>query len=152
MMRRKGPVSHTIEVAVAFHDVDMMGVVWHGQYLKYLENARWALMDHLGYGFDEMVSSGYLWPVIESHVRFIRPARFRDRLAVQASLVEWEMRLAVNYLATDLQSGERVLRGRTVQVAVDPASGAMSLACPPDFRRVVEASLRSAGPGPDRPA
>ena len=54
-MRTKGRLSHEIEVDVAFHDVDAMAVVWHGHYLKYLENARWALMERIGYGFEAMV-------------------------------------------------------------------------------------------------
>jgi acyl-CoA thioester hydrolase len=43
-MRKTGPVSETVVAVVAFHDVDLMAVVWHGHYLKYLESARWALM------------------------------------------------------------------------------------------------------------
>ena len=58
-MRKAGVVAAEIEFDVAFHDVDLVGVVWHGHYLKYLENARWALMDRLGFGFQRMVDSGY---------------------------------------------------------------------------------------------
>jgi acyl-CoA thioester hydrolase len=43
-MRRQGAVRAEVEVEVPFHDVDLAGVVWHGHYMKYLENARWALM------------------------------------------------------------------------------------------------------------
>ena len=64
-MRRLSRIAETLEVDVAFHDVDMMGVVWHGQYLRYLENARWALMNRIGYGFEEILASGFIWPVIE---------------------------------------------------------------------------------------
>ena len=49
-MRSRGAIAAEIEFDVAFHDVDMVGVVWHGHYLRYFENARWALMDRLGYG------------------------------------------------------------------------------------------------------
>jgi acyl-CoA thioester hydrolase len=49
-MRREGAISVTIEATVAFHDIDVIGVMWHGHYLKYLENARWALMDRIGFG------------------------------------------------------------------------------------------------------
>ncbi|KPJ79779.1 MAG: thioesterase [Gammaproteobacteria bacterium SG8_30] len=143
-MRRLSRIAETLEVDVAFHDVDMMGVVWHGQYLRYLENARWALMNRIGYGFEVILASGFVWPVIECHVRYVRPARFGDRLSVQASLVEWENRLAVNYLVADARTGERVARGRTVQVAVDRGSGAMQFASPPDFLRAVRKVL--AGP------
>ena len=41
-MRKQGPIAAAVDVLVPFHDVDVAGVVWHGHYMKYLENARWA--------------------------------------------------------------------------------------------------------------
>jgi acyl-CoA thioester hydrolase len=125
--------------------VDSMAVVWHGNYLKYLENARWALMDRIGHGYAEMVASGYVWPIIESHVRHVRAARFGDRLRVQASLVEWETRLAVNYLVVDAASSARVARGRTVQVAVDGKTGVMLFRSPRGFLDAIASALAAAG-------
>jgi len=117
-MRKQSSISAQISCEVAFHDVDLAQVVWHGHYLKYLENARWALMNTIGFGLEEMLNSGYLWPLVELHVKYVRAARYGDRLQVRASLVEWEQRLAVNYLVTDGTDGARVVRARTVQVAV----------------------------------
>lgn len=140
-MRAPGVVSADTEVEVRFHDVDMVGVVWHGHYLRYLENARWVLMDRLGYGFDRMVASGYAWPIVELHTKYLRPARFGDRLRVRASLVEWEQRLAVNYLVTSAGDGARVLRGRSVQVAVAGRTGELQFACPAEFVECVRAAM-----------
>ena len=52
-MRKQGHISASIETVVAFHDVDLATVVWHGHYLKYFENARWALMDRIGFGLEQ---------------------------------------------------------------------------------------------------
>ena len=134
-MRKEGILSATIDVQVAFHDVDMVQVVWHGHYPKYLENARWALMDRLGYGLDTMIGSGYAWPIVDLQVKYLRVARFGDRLKVRASLVEWESRLAINYLVTNAGDGARVARARTVQVAVDGKTGVLQLESPPAFVR-----------------
>ncbi len=150
-MRKLGLCSQTIEVVVPFHDIDVMAVVWHGHYLKYFENARWALMDRLGYGYEAMVGSGYLWPIIETHVRHVRPARFGDRLGVTASLVEWQNRLAVNYLITNLKTRKRVARARTVQVAIERVTGELQFVSPAPFVRQIEISLASI-PNPGQPA
>jgi len=144
-MRKTGPLTENLEVDVAFHDVDSMAVVWHGHYLKYLENARWALMDRIGHGYADMVASGYVWPIIECHLRYVRAARFGDRLRVQASLVEWETRLAVNYLVLDAGSGARVARGRTVQVAVEGRTGEMLFRSPQGFLDAVGTALAATG-------
>jgi acyl-CoA thioester hydrolase len=129
-MRKQGILETIVEAQVAFHDVDVVGVVWHGHYLKYLENARWAMMERLDFGLDAMVASGYAWPIVEAHVKYVRPARYGDRLAVHASLVEWRNRLTVNYLVTHAATGERVARARTVQVAVEAATGKLQFVTP----------------------
>ena len=140
-MRAQGTLFADIELDVSFHDVDMVGVVWHGHYLRYLEDARWALMNQLGYGLDRMVASGFAWPIVELQTKYVSPARFGDRLRVRASLVEWESRMAVNYLVSRLGDGARVVRARTVQVAVDASSGELQFTTPPDFADCVRAAL-----------
>jgi YbgC/YbaW family acyl-CoA thioester hydrolase len=74
-VRKQGAISAATDVTVPFHDVDLAGVVWHGHYAKYLENARWARMDHIGFGLDAMIGSGYLWPVVSLQVKHVRAAR-----------------------------------------------------------------------------
>jgi acyl-CoA thioester hydrolase len=140
-VRAQGTLFADVDVEVRFHDVDMVGVVWHGHYLRYLENARWELMNRLGYGLDRMLASGTAWPIVETHTKHISPARFGDRLRVRASLLEWESRLTLNYLVTRLDDGARVARGRTVQVAVDAVTLELQFATPPDFVACVRAAL-----------
>jgi len=140
-MRAQGTLFADIDRDVSFHDVDMVGVVWHGHYLRYLEDARWALMNHLGYGLDRMIASGFAWPIVELQTKYVSPARFGDRLRVRASLVEWENRMAVNYLVSRPGDGVRIVRARTIQVAVDASSGELQFATPPDFVDCVRAAL-----------
>lgn len=143
-MRKQGAIEATVEALVAFHDVDVAGVVWHGHYLKYLENARWALMDRLEFGLQAMIASGYAWPIVEAHVKYVRAARFGDRLVVQASLVEWQSRLAVHYLVTNAATAERVARARTVQVAVEASTGVLQFATPAVLLERVAAATTAA--------
>lgn len=141
-MRKHGVLEATVEAHVAFHDVDVAGVVWHGHYLKYLENARWALMARLDFGLDAMIASGYVWPIVDVHVKYVQAARFGDRLTVQASLVEWENRLTLNYLVKQAATDERVARARTVQVAVEASSGVLQFATPAVLLERVAAATR----------
>jgi Predicted thioesterase len=141
-MRKQGAVEATVEALVAFHDVDVAGVVWHGHYLKYLENARWALMERLDFGLDAMIASGYAWPIVEVHVKYVHAARFGDRLSVQASLVEWQSRLTVNYLVMHAATAERVARARTVQAAVEASSGVLQFESPAVLVERVAAAMK----------
>ena len=142
-MRKRGAIDAEIEFEVAFHDIDMVGVVWHGHYLRYFENARWALMNRLGYGIGRMAESGYAWPVVELQARYVNAARFGERLRARAALVEWENRLVINYLLTRPGDRMRIARGRTVQVAVDARTGELQFACPAHFVRIVAQALQA---------
>ena len=140
-MRKEGVLQAEIELVVPFFDVDMMEVVWHGHYVKYFEEARCALLDKLGHNYRQMRDAGYACPVIDLQVRYIRGAQFGQRIRVRADLVEWENRLKINYLITDVATGERMTRGSSVQVAVEIATREMLLASPKVFVEAVERVL-----------
>ncbi len=120
-----------VEVAVPFHDIDVMGIAWHGHYAKYLELARTELLQAIDYDVEAMRESGYLWPVIELNIRYAQPLLYRQRVRVCARLVEIENRLKIDYRLFDAASGKRLCRAHTVQVAVEAASGEMQFASPP---------------------
>ncbi len=126
----KSIVACEVEIEVPFFDVDLMEIVWHGHYVKYFEVARCALLEQIGYGYMQMRESGYVWPVIELHMRYAKPAKFGQKLIVHADISEWENRLRMNYQVLDKPSGERLTRGHTCQVAVDIASGEMCYESP----------------------
>jgi len=142
-MRTRGRIRAEVQVLVPFYDVDSIHVVWHGHYVKYLEQARCALLDHLGYNYDAMRASGYVWPVIDVHLRYAQPARFSQRLSVRAELVEWEHRLKIHYLITDAQTGARLTRASTEQVAVCLQTGEMQWQSPPAFVQAVQRCLQT---------
>ncbi|MDB5776038.1 MAG: 4-hydroxybenzoyl-CoA thioesterase [Herbaspirillum sp.] len=120
-----------IALQVQFFDLDPMEIVWHGRYAQYLETARCALFEQLDYNYPQMKASGYAWPIIDLHLRYIAPAKFMQRLTVRATIVEWQNRLKIDYLISDADSGRRLTRASSVQVAVDLASGEMCFASPP---------------------
>jgi acyl-CoA thioester hydrolase len=140
-MRKEGVLQADVEILVPFFDVDMMEVVWHGHYVKYFEEARCALLDRLGHNYRQMRDAGYAWPVIDLQLRYIRGAQFGQRIRVRADLVEWENRLKINYLITDVATGERMTRGSSVQVAVEIATREMLLASPRVFVEAVERAI-----------
>lgn len=140
-MRSSGALHIEVELVVPFFDVDMMEVVWHGHYVKYLEVARCALLERLDHTYTQMRDAGYAWPIIDLQLRYIRGARFGQRIKVRADLVEWENRLKIHYLICDAETGERMTRGSSVQVAVEIASREMQLASPRVFIDAVERAL-----------
>lgn len=123
--------SAEVELKVQFFDLDPMEVVWHGHYVKYLEEARCALLEAIGYNYPEMKASGYIWPIIDMHLRYVGSAIFGQIIKVRATIVEWENRLKIDYLITDAQTGKRLTRATTTQVAVNAGTGEMCFVSPP---------------------
>ncbi|MBN2702129.1 MAG: acyl-CoA thioesterase, partial [Methylothermaceae bacterium] len=107
-----------VTLTVPFFDADMLGIVWHGHYVKYFEVARCALLDRIGYDYLTMKATGYVWPVVDLQIRYLAPARFGQTLKVSAVLKEYEYRMKIGYEIRAAEPGDRLARGRTVQVAV----------------------------------
>jgi acyl-CoA thioester hydrolase len=123
-------ISAEVIIEVPFHDVDIMNIVWHGHYSKYFEIARCKLLDKIDYNYVQMKESGYAWPVIDHRLRYIKPARFQQKICVKATIIEWENRLRISYLVTDQTTGEKLTKGRTDMVAVKIATEEMQFASP----------------------
>ncbi len=88
------------------------------------------LMAKVDYDIPQMEASGYAWPVIDARIRYAQPIRFQQKIRVKARLVEWENRLKVDYEIEDVESGKRLTKAYTVQVAVDMENGEMLLCSP----------------------
>ena len=89
--------STRVEITVPFHDADAMGVVWHGNYFRYLEIAREQLLKQFDYGYRQMQASGYVWPIVDTRLKYIAPVLFEQRIEVRAQLEEIENRLRIGY-------------------------------------------------------
>lgn len=124
-------LSASVDTEIPFHDVDAMEVAWHGHYLKYFELARCQLLRRFDYDYPQMQTSGYLWPIVECQLKYVRPARYGQSIRITADLVEWENRLKIAYTIQDASSGERLTRGMTIQVAVAADSGELQFVSPP---------------------
>ena len=111
-----------VELTIPFHDVDMMGVVWHGNYFRYFEIAREALLNQFNYG--------YLWPVVDTRVKYRNALTFEQRIRVRAQIKEYENRLHIGYEIFDAETGKRATTGYTIQVAVDEKSRELCFVSP----------------------
>jgi len=125
--------SAEIVVKAQFYDLDPMGVVWHGNYARYLEQARCALLDEIGYNYPQMEASGYVWPIVDMRIKYVRSVRFGQDIAIRAEIVEFENRLKIEYRIFDAASRTVLTKATTVQVAVKGETGELCLESPADL-------------------
>ncbi|MFW5625494.1 MAG: acyl-CoA thioesterase [Campylobacter hyointestinalis] len=62
----------TYKTKVEFYDVDSMNVVWHGNYVKFIEKARCEFLQDLGYDYEMMNPEGFAYPVAKMDFKFIK--------------------------------------------------------------------------------
>ena len=130
----------TATMRVPFHDVDPANVVWHGRYFKYFEEARRTLFDDLQYSYHAMMESGYIWPVVDANIRYVRPLLLDQQFEVTATIVEWELRIVVNYRINDA-NGVLCTKGRTVQVPLDATTLELCIGTPAIWQQKIEQRL-----------
>lgn len=110
------------QVRVIFGDTDQMGVVYHGNYLRYFEGARAAYLRACGHSQRSLDAWGVAVPVVEARVRYHKPAHYEDLIdihidvgAVRAASMVFEYRA--------VRAGEELATGSTRHAVIDTESG-----------------------------
>lgn len=129
---------HYFETEVPFFDVDAMHIVWHGNYVKYLEMARCDFLAAIAYDYNEMRRQGYGWPIVQMQFKYIRPAVFGQKIRVEVAVVEIESCLRIDYTITDVQSGAKLTKASTTQAAVALESGELQFQTPASWLDAVQ--------------
>ncbi|WP_028773452.1 acyl-CoA thioesterase [Shewanella waksmanii] len=130
----KAILSTEMTLTIPFHDVDSMGITWHGNYLRYFEIVRCQLLDMIDYGYRAMQDSGYGWPIVDVQIKYVQSSTFDQQVRIYAEMVEWENRIKINYQVRDAATNKRLTKGYTIQAAVDMATQELCFVTPQVFR------------------
>ncbi|KIC90220.1 MULTISPECIES: thioesterase family protein [unclassified Flavihumibacter] len=76
------------QVRVRYAETDQMNVVYHGNYAQYFEVARAESIRHLGFTYKDMEKMGIIMPLVELHIKYLRPAHYDDLLTIRTTLKE----------------------------------------------------------------
>lgn len=68
------------EIEIRFNEVDSMGLVWHGHYAKYFEDAREEFGKIYGLTYLKIYDAGYYAPLVELNFQYKKPLTYKDRL------------------------------------------------------------------------
>lgn len=132
------PYSFEMHQRVQFYDLDPMQIVWHGNYLNYFENARVALLAHLGVDLFEFYEKAQcLFPIIKTATKHIYPLRYGDEFICKATLVEGKMKIIVDFEIRLKSDGKLCTKGRTEQVAVKAPEMEIMFTIPVEIRKAL---------------
>ena len=137
METAKGP-SYEVTLKVPFYDLDPMQIVWHGNYLKYFDIARSELYDHQGvdlFAFHD--KTRYIFPIIRTSVKHIRPLKRGDEFVCRATVKEARTKIVVVFEIRLVKDGTLCARGSTEQVAVREPEMEMEFSIPEEISRAL---------------
>jgi acyl-CoA thioester hydrolase len=130
----------SVEIPIRFAECDPYGVVWHGHYALYLEQAREALTARFGFTASSALSMGYRVPITRMEIRYRLPVFADSRVFVTARLRPLDVaRFLLDYEVRS-ESGELLAEASTEQVVVR-ASGELLVTLPGGLRKMAEAIL-----------
>jgi len=119
------PLEKTVFHTVRFHEMDVMQIVWHGNYVAMCEDARMALGDAFGIGYGDFFNHGVLLPVRQMHLDYLVPLTYGHTYAVKARLFYTDaVRINVDFTISDEQ-GKVCARGYSVQLLTDKAGNVL---------------------------
>ncbi len=133
-MTRNEKAYHEVELKVPFHDLDPLQIVWHGNYLKYFDIARFALFKNAGIDLYEYHQrTGYLFPVVKTSAKFVVPLKYGDVIMCGATVVDARIKIVIDFVIRRVGTDEVCAKGRGEQVALKPPDMAMEFEIPPDI-------------------
>ena len=105
---------------IRFNEVDMMGVVWHGAYPVYLEDAREAFGAKYGLSYHRYIAEKVAAPVVEMNLHYKRALRYGMNPVVRITYRPTDAaKILFDYEIFDAADGAVCLTARTVQVFTD---------------------------------
>jgi acyl-CoA thioester hydrolase len=123
---------------VAFHDLDPMQVVWHGNYLKYFDVARFGLFADAGIDlYDYMVTKQYVFPITRSTIKHIAPLKPFDEFVCKARVTEAHYKIAMDFSIRKVVDDTLCTRGSSEQLAVKVPDMDMEFEIPQDIRKAL---------------
>ncbi|MGA3128446.1 MAG: thioesterase family protein [Candidatus Korobacteraceae bacterium] len=104
---------------VRYAETDQMGVVYHSNYIIWLEVGRVELLRQLGFSYQEMEAEGLHLPVVEVKCRYKHPARYDDEVTIRTHLAQMRASLLrFHYEVVRKADGRLLAEGESVHVVV----------------------------------
>lgn len=128
-------LSNRTEITVKFSEVDALGIVWHGNYLRYFEEGR----EQFGVEFDlkylDIYDKGYILPIVQMHLDYKRPLVYGESMIIETTYVDCEAaKMIFEYKIFKKNGNELVVTGSSVQAFLN-LDRQLLLTIPPFFEQ-----------------
>jgi acyl-CoA thioester hydrolase len=111
-------IQSRVRVTVRYAETDMMGIVYHANYLPWFEVGRTTLLKEIGVPYRRLEEEGFRLPVLEVSAKYLRPAVYDDTVEIVSTVKERPLlRIRIEY---EVRRGDELLAtGSTLHAFVD---------------------------------
>ncbi len=110
-------LSDIVSVKVRFNEVDSLGIVWHGHYVKYFEDGRESFGQRHQLSYLDFYNNGYVVPIVNIQVNYKQVLRYGDSLFIETTYLQNDSaKIIFNYRLLNADNGDLVVTGSTTQV------------------------------------
>jgi acyl-CoA thioester hydrolase len=97
-----------------------MEFVYNGKYLEYFEVGRTEFLRHIGLPYSQVEKAGYQLPLIEAHLKYIKPAVYDDLLDIKATVSPpYSAKVHIEYKITHHDTGKLICEGYTSHMFIN---------------------------------
>lgn len=119
---------HNEIIRPRYEETDQMGVIYHGNYITWFEQARSGFFRALGYSYKRLEDEGYWIPVIEVGCKYFSPAKYDEEVYVKTSIATYGgVRIELNYKVYDAETNRLLVEGFTKHATTDKLLRPISL-------------------------
>ncbi len=128
-------IVNTIEQNIKFSEVDMLGIVWHGHYVRYFEDGREAFGNQYNLGYLDFYNNGYVVPIVNIQCDYKRFLRYGDRIIIETTYTpNLSAKINFQYRILNAATEEVIVTGSTIQVFLSSDTLTLQLTNPDFFR------------------
>ena len=121
----------SIDIAVRFSETDAMGVVWHGNYLKFFEDAREKFGEEHDMEYLDVFKKDFYTPIVKSDINHKASLYYGQKMNVKAILEYHQAsKIIFKYVVTNLATGQIAATGSTTQVFLGVKDNLLALLKP----------------------
>lgn len=108
------------EITIRFSEVDSLGIVWHGNYVKFLEDGRENFGMQYGISYWDIYKQGLVTPVVKLDIEYKKSLKYGDKAYIATRFIDSEAaKIIFDYTIFTLPGEEKIATAQTIQVFLD---------------------------------
>ena len=128
-------LASTTHSKIRFCEVDPLGIVWHGHYVKYMEDGREAFGKEFNLNYVDFFDAGFIVPIVKMDLNYKRDIKYGESIKIITRYVDSPAaKILFDYEIYNAASEELVTTGSTTQVFLNKKRQ-LQLAIPPMFEQ-----------------